>query len=139
MTNEELLRFGFAFDAGWGWEGGYACVTPEPVPDVVWHTYESEAGKLVVEVREEFFVGWVLMANEGSNADGTNAHYVVTAHGDGCGGTLREQRHTWFGADGDNGYVYSVQPAFLAWGFALLAKWFDYQGAPPREWPEYDE
>lgn len=87
--------------------------------------------RLRVLVEDHFHVSWALLEWAGGPSVDVHgkevepAHYQVVAHGYGPSGSLREPRHTYFG---DEGYVFYVQPALLAWGFEQLKRWFDFDG-----------
>jgi hypothetical protein len=80
---------------------------------------------LLVRTQDDEKVEWALL-NFVSALGGppySEVRYEVTAHGYGFGPTLGEARHTWFG---EEGYVFSVRPALLAWAFGVLETWFRF-------------
>lgn len=82
----------------------------------------ATAHVLLVNDRRDYDVRWALLTWRSGGA-GVPLSYEVLARGNGTGGSLREARHTYFGEDG---YVFYVDAAALAWAFELLGRWFDF-------------
>lgn len=90
--------------------------------------HRVEGARLVIR-ENDASVDWGLFKWCMSDDEGDG--YELVAHGWGISGSLREARHTYFGPDG-SGYIFYVEPWVLAWAFAKLATYFDFQ-EPPQE------
>lgn len=124
LDEGEMDEFGLAWgDSLPNGDAGYVVLCPPP--DVIVESHGDH--RLLVRYDGEWTVQWALLEWCTSNMDGSSPTYDAVAHGMGFSspsGSVREPRHTWFGDE--NGYVYYVNPALLAWAFSVLGRWFDY-------------
>lgn len=60
-----------------------------------------------------------------SDCHGGNVRLTCVFHGEGPSGNLRECRHTWWGDDGDEGYLFYPNGPIITKAFKELAEFFD--------------
>lgn len=96
--------------------------TPEGVKRETYLTMEMvQTEHVLVFQKGDHWVDWAFLCL--SSEDDNGKHYSVVVRGGGTPG-LRENRHMWFGEDG-NGYLFYANLEGLRWLTGRLSKWFD--------------
>jgi hypothetical protein len=101
------------------------------------HTRElCNGGLLAVQVEDELHVSFAVFRGafgpstiNGKIVDGPKVELMF--HGHGPSGSLRELRHTVWGARED-GYIFDPDMSIIGAAFTALGEWFDVAGAPKR-------